>query len=633
MTRRHLVLDLLAASLAALALAIPYSGGFNFRISGVRVSATNPTRTLICLAVVLLVRLILNRRSGPFGVPVARWRTWLLLPPDAELFRPRAAPGVWWRALAASAALALALMALLNQQFLHPYSVPDTGDPLFSIWRMGWVVHALFTDPVHLFDTNIFYPLPLTLTLSDPIVLPALMGAPIRALGVHPVVVYNLLMFAGFWLSGIATYLLVERLTGSPRAAFLAGLIYATGAFRIEHYSHLEMQMTQWMPLGLLALHLFISTRRWPYALALALAGTAQLYSSMYYAVFFFVYASAIGAGLLIAYRPSIRSLVLPLAGAAAVAAVLAVPIVRAFTAAQPIKGERTIDEIRFYSATPIDYLRANTKSALWNERLLPSVPERALFPGAAPLALTAIGIVPPLSAIPLIYATGLFVAVDGSFGLHGLVYPYLHYWLAPIRGLRAPARFSALVGLTLAILAGFGAHRLLTRCRSTKIKHAVFGLLVAVVLIDAWPSLNLVPVWRASPSIYESIRSKPGVVLAEFPIMRDPWFNTAYMYFSLWHWTPMINGYSGFIPDSYSGIPELRDFPLGRSVAELRKRGVTHVTVNCGLRYLEPADCDTMITRVSKIPDLRLVMQTQWEGGPVNLYEFTPVPPEAKSD
>ena len=63
---------------------------------------------------------------------------------------------------------------------------------------------------------------------------------------------------------------------------------------RFEHYSHLELQMTQWMPLGLLALHLFITTGRWPYALALALAGAAQVYSSMYYAAFFFVYATTV---------------------------------------------------------------------------------------------------------------------------------------------------------------------------------------------------------------------------------------------------------------------------------------------------------------------------------------------------
>ena len=96
--------------------------------------------------------------------------------------------------------------------------------------------------------------------------------------------------------------------------------MYACYPYRFEHYGHLELQMTQWMPLGLLALHLFVSTGRWRYAIALGLAGVAQLYSSMYYAVFFLVYATVIGAGLLIVHRPSIRRLVLPAAAGALVA-------------------------------------------------------------------------------------------------------------------------------------------------------------------------------------------------------------------------------------------------------------------------------------------------------------------------
>lgn len=627
MSRRSCVvlLDSLAAGFAALVVVVVNTGGFILHVAGVRLSSRTPTRALVGLAAVLMARLVFLPRSGPFGVSAAGWRRLLFLPSGAESFQTRAAPGVWRRAVVASAALALALAALLHEQALHSYSVPDHGDPLFSVWRMGWVVHALFTDPVHLFDANIFYPLPLTLTLSDAIVLPALMGAPLRALGVHPVLVYNLLLFSGFWLSGVATYLLVERLTGSPRAAFIAGLIYATYSYRFDHYSHLELQMTQWMPLGLLALHLFISTGRWPYALALALAGVAQLYSGMYYAVFFFVYATAIGAGLFVAQRPSIRSLALPLAGAALVAGLLAAPIVGAFAAAESMKGERPIDEIRYYSATPADYWRAGSRSVLWSKRLLPSAPERALFPGAAPLVLGAIGLAPPLSPIRLVYAAGLFVAVDGSFGLNGLVYPYLYRWLAPFRGLRSPARFGAIVGLTLAIFSGFGAHRLLRRCRSTGLAQLVFALLVAGVLIDAWPAVNVIPAWREPPRIYEAIRGKPGVVLAEFPIRADAGFNAAYMYFSLWHWLPMVNGYSGFIPESYTSIPDLQDFPLGRSVAALRNRGVTHVTVNCGLRYVGSEDCETIIARIRRTPGMRLVADTLWEGARVELYELGP--------
>ena len=240
LTRRPIVigLDVLAVGLAVLSATIVSVGGFNVRFSSIHISFGTPERTRVWLGGVVLVRLILDRRIGLFGVSRAGWRR-LRTPIDADPFLVRAPARFWRRAAFASLGIAVALAILLHDQLRQPYSVPDLGDPLFSMWRIGWVAHQILTDPAHLFDGNIFYPEPLTLTLSDPMILPALTAAPLLALGVHPVVAYNLLFLSALWLSGIATYLLVERLTGSPRAAFLAGLMYACYSYRFDHYSHL----------------------------------------------------------------------------------------------------------------------------------------------------------------------------------------------------------------------------------------------------------------------------------------------------------------------------------------------------------------------------------------------------------
>jgi hypothetical protein len=550
-------------------------------------------------------------------------------------------------AIVAALGLGAALMLLLHQQVGHLDSVPDLGDPLFSVWRIGWVNHQLFTDPRHLFDANIFYPERLTLTLSDPIVLPALMAAPLLAAGVHPVVAYNLLLLSAFWFSGIAVYLLVERLTASPRAAFIAGLIYACCGYRFEHYSHLELQMTQWMPLGLLALHLLIGRgpgsgspksvggsqdwRRWWYALAFAAALAAQLYSSMYYAVFFVVYAALIGVGLLIVHRPSIRRLALPLVVSAAIAVIAAVPLVRAFVAAEPIKGERSEGEVRLYSAVPDDYLRVHRDSLLWRNVLHRPAPERTLFPGAAPFTLAVVGMVPPLGAIRLIYTAGLLLSFDGTLGLNGVSYPFFYRWLSPFRGLRAPARFGALVALTLAILAGFGAQRALAWRPSRRYQHAAFAVLVAFVMIDAWPALSVGPVWKEPPSIYDALKYTPSVVIAEMPLLDNETANIPFMYFSLWHWTRMVNGYSGFIPNSYAEFRKgMVFFPDASSIATLRRLGVTYVSVNCGLHY---PGCHELIDAMRKDTRLRLAADTQWNEDTVQLYEvLAPDPTQVRA-
>jgi hypothetical protein len=619
-TRRSIIvgLDSVAVGLALLAIAVAGAGGFVLEPFGVRVSFTTPQRTLQWLALAILLRSIAAARIGPFGRWTSQWQR-LLASVRSEPFPARPTPVSWLHAALAAIGIAAALAVLLHDQLRDLYLVPDLGDPLFSIWRVGWVTHQIVSDPMHLFDGNIFYPTPLTLTLSDPMILPALTIAPLLALGVHPVVAYNILFVSAFWLSGVATYLLVERLTGSVRGAFIAGLMYACYAYRFEHYSHLELQMTQWMPLALLALHLLVSTGRRRYAFAFAAAVTAQLYSSLYYAVFFVIYATAVGIGLMLVHRQSIRRVVTPLASAALVALLIALPIILAFTAAKPIKGERGRYEVVYYSAKPGDYLRANRYSTLWHD-LRPQLPERTLFPGAAPLVLAATALVPPLGALRLVYAVGLLVAFDGSLGLNGVLYPLLYQLPGPIRELRSPARFAAIVGLTLAVLAGFGAQRALRWRPSRVYQHVMFAGLIAFVMIDAWPVLVLTPVWKTPPPIYDVLRYTPDATIAELPILDDETGNIPYMYFSLWHWARMVNGYSGYIPQSYADFrKEMVFFPDTRSIEALRARGVTYVSVNCGLY---PEGCLDVTIATRHDTRLRLTSEFMWNNQPVQLYE-----------
>ena len=71
------------------------------------------------------------------------------------------------------------MAALTWPQIERLDSVPDVGDPLFSIWRIAWVNHQIVRDPLHLFDANSFYPERFTLTYPDAVVAPALMSAPL----------------------------------------------------------------------------------------------------------------------------------------------------------------------------------------------------------------------------------------------------------------------------------------------------------------------------------------------------------------------------------------------------------------------------------------------------------------------
>ena len=192
---------------------------------------------LLLFAVALAARLftpytiLLSLESFAWGVVILYAeplsRVWAalsrrLFPSPFQISQLPPLPG-WRELLITSAGIAVLTGIVLHVQVRNLDSVPDLGDPLFSMWRISWVVHQLAADPMHLFDANIFYPAKGTLTYSDSIILPAMMAWPFLATGVHPVLVYNLLFLSGFVLSGIATYVLARSFGWGVVAAATSG--------------------------------------------------------------------------------------------------------------------------------------------------------------------------------------------------------------------------------------------------------------------------------------------------------------------------------------------------------------------------------------------------------------------------
>jgi hypothetical protein len=510
---------------------------------------------------------------------------------------------------------------LLWAQLSHLDAINDYGDPLFSVWRVAWVYRQLLGDPRNLFDANIFHPYPLTLTYSDSMLFPALTTAPLLAAGIHPVVATNIILVLSFVASAFTAYLLVEHLTSSSCSGFAAGLIFGFYPYRFDHYTHFELLMTYCLPLVLLAVHLFFATYKLRYAVLAALFGVAELYSSIYLAVLFMWQALAMCALLVLFARPPLRRVLVPGAIAATLVVVLALPLVRTYQSAR--LSERTVDELALYSAEVKDYARAHPRSAFWGTRTLEGPPpaERALFPGIMALALTIIGLTRRLGPIRVVYLGALLIAFEISRGANGFIYPYLYEWLPFMRGMRAPARAGFLVGLALAVLSGFGVQRLLAG-RSRVASLALMTALTVAIGVDLRPALQLQPVWRTPPSIYRSI--KRTAVLAEFPMGLSPnvsfMTDTPHMYFSIWHGAQLINGYSGHGPPGLDEfLNAMRTFPDPATIALLRERGTTHVTVNCFFYDR----CRRLLSRIEQTDDLRLVSETTWQDRPVLLYEL----------
>jgi hypothetical protein len=617
--------DLLIVALVGLGAATWMVGAYRFTLLGARVSVSSAWRPLLLAAVLLAIRLLLDRRAPWLVRPLRESAHAPLQLGEAHLFGPfqGATPAQRWRELG----IVVVGFVLLTAAFTWPQvrrmdSVPDLGDPLFSIWRISWVNHQIWRQPLALFDTNIFYPERLTLAYSDPVVVPALMAAPLFWLGIPKVVAYNLLFLSAFVFSGVGTYYFTRALTGRRDAAAVAGVVFALYPFRFEHYSHLELQMTMWMPLALWGLHRAMAAGRLRDGLATGAAFALQMLSSLYFGVYFAVFLLVVGAALWIARRYPWRPIAVLAAGAVLAGAIIA-PVAAQYVANRPMMGDRDADTVEYYSAQGPDYLKAHFRSFVYEGWSRHGNPERQLFPRIAPVALALAGAWPPLSVTRIAYAAALAVALDGSLGMNGVSFPWLREHVPGYSGLRVPARFSILVGLSLAILSGFGAARLIALRPAWA--PALTVAILAVTLAEALPNITLERVWPAPPGIYAAIGDDPDAVLAEFPMPANndlSWTDTRYLYFSTFHWHKMVNGNSGFSPPSYREmLTREREFPSPAAVDYLRERGVDYLALHGA--FTNPTRYRHTAELLEARGDLELVTVSPWEGSESRLYRF----------
>ena len=529
-----------------------------------------------------------------------------------------------------------ALTAVMTYpQVLHMTDrVHDDGDPLMVTWVLAWVAHQLPRAPARLFDANIFYPERNTLAFSETLLLPGAIVAPLQWLGVGSIFIYNLVFLSGFAISGVGVALLVRRLTDNSGAAILAGIVFAFPPYRIDHYAHLQLQQTQFIPLALWAFHVLLDTGRLRDGARLGAFVACQMLSCMYYGLFLIPYMSVVCGTMLIADRRMPRERLVALAAAAAIVFVAMIPVGRAYMAARQVVGERGPAEVAEGSATWRNYLAPPEVNAVYGKVFARFMqPERRLFPGFVAVALAIVGLWPPLSARRLAYGLGLLLAFDVSLGFNGVIYRALYDYFLPFKAMRVPARMGLMVGFSLAVLAGYGATRLVERLRSQPMQRAVLVVLGVLMLAEYTSTpLEFFPAPVNPPEIYADLMrdrgDSPTAVLFEYPTSArsDP----AYLYYSTFHWQHLINGYSGFFPPSYLRLARaVENFPDEPSMDAIKSHGVRYLVIHG--EYLYGDHYETLIPALDRRRDLTLVSRRPWQlpgiHAEISLYRVTSAP------
>ena len=500
-------------------------------------------------------------------------------------------------------------------------------DVFFNVWRLAWVHHALATSPSNLFNANQFHPEPLVLAYSDAMLVEGLIAAPLFALGVTPLLIHNLLLLGAIASSGIGMFTLARHLWKNDAAAIVAGLVFAFAPYRFAHVMHMELQWAMWIPWAFWAMQRTLETGRLKFGILTGVFIALQICSSIYYGIFLVVLLSAAGAVQLPAVAAPQRMKVF---GAFAAGAVIAIGVALVYSIpyreATGRVGVRSIPEILLHSATPSNYLQVSEGNYLYGPSRKGPTEELSLFPGYVPLvlAVTALAFTRP-SLIVLSYATGLLLAFDLSLGLNGVVYPYLHDHIGMFKGLRAPARASILFLMFLGALAARGCAVVMNRLPAPG-RIASVAVIGAAVLCEYWVvPLRLWP-YPNRPALYDFLAKQPDGVVAEFPFPRlEQLFahDARYAYMSIFHWKPLVNGYSGYLPPSFvARMERLAAFPDASAIAQLRADGVRYVIVHEG-SYIRAGESARIVAALSR-EGLRPLTRLHDGWAAATLFELT---------
>lgn len=495
----------------------------------------------------------------------------------------------------------------------------DNADTTLNEWILAWDAHQLTHDPRHLFDANIFYPEADTLAYSEPLVVPAIAGTPLLAAGASPVLVYNLLLVAGFALTGWTACLLMARWSGDWAAGLVTGTIVAFNAHTLTRLPHLQAQHMEWLPLALLALDDLVAGRRtaasatW-LAIWIVLAG----WTSYYGLTIVLVAVGVTWAARLGEWWPRRRAVLGAVAAAAIAAGVALLPMALAY---RHLGHVRSLDEVAMYSAHWKDYLTtpARLHYDTWAKAWFGST---GLFPGLTAIALSVVA----LSSTSM-WRTGRARAAI-AFGAAGVAlsfgpampgYGVLYHWLPPLQGIRNAARFGYLGIVALALLAGFGLARLRSRWHAAPWLMGATALVVVAANADAWSA----PIEYVAADAISPINAQlaaTNAVVAYFPFFQTDrvFHNAPYLLESTRHWRPMLNGYSGYIPPSYDAHARaLASFPAPEAIDALRAAGVTHVFVHD--KSLRDWTTTETADGVKRSPNLRAIASD----GDLTLYQI----------
>lgn len=424
------------------------------------------------------------------------------------------------------------------------------GDVWVHLWTFHWVRDALLAGQSVYQTPALFYPQGTELYSHNIAWLHIALWLPLQLI-FHEATAYTLIFISTFAFNGWATYWFAHTLWQKEKPAIVAGLIVAFWPYTLSHHNHPNLIFIAWVPLAMWAVHQLFHHNRWRdalwLALFLALLGITRWQHLVIGGVMITLYAG----WLLLEREWRVSKPILPkLLVSGVISLLLMAPLLAPVIQYQTSRHnpQDLLTEAEGAQADLLGYMLPSRYHPLWGE---------AIFN----IAYDNLGTSQVLT--PFIGYTVLFLAIWGAskrwyvakywVGLTGV---YLLLALGPtlivngqailslpyqlIEGnllfalVRHPDRFNVLLGLPIAILAGYGIQQV----RQTW----VVWLLAGLILLEYSTYYETLPLYV--PAWHTELAEQPEpFAILDLP-MHNRVYDEYYMYYQLMHGKPLVGGH-----------------------------------------------------------------------------------------
>ena len=478
------------------------------------------------------------------------------------------------------------------------------GDAFVHLWTYDWARDALFGGQSPFFTTRLFYPEGVFLYTHNFAWLNIALWLPLQA-AVGEAAAYTVTFWLVFVLNGTAVFFLVRHLAHSDLAALSAGFIATGWPYLISRSSQPNLIFIACLPLALLALHRLTLSRRWTDALWLGLAVAGLGLSRFQLLIMSLPILVAAALAWLWAMPGEARKQAfIQMAAAAILAALLLAPVagpVLWYQATREHAADILPDEDLWGEADLLGFFLPGSAApgGAAATQALPNVLTRTPI-GYVTLLLVLLGLFTPrrdkwlwlgLALLIGVLALGRELTINGR-ALAPLPYAWLEQQLSLVALIRYPSRYSALLVVPTAVLAGYGVTWLEARLSRAALAVTAVVLLMLIAVEDQVGGYPLLPL--QTPAWYAAIAAQPEEYgLVTVPLARG--FDEYAMTYQLTADKPLVEGHVSRPPREAFSFIESTPF-----LSALRERVTTPplemTDVAVQLRPLAEANLPTIV-------------------------------------